>query len=120
MKTRIAFLAGTALGYVLGTRAGRSRYEQLKTQANNLWNDPKVQDGLKTAQETIAEKAPLVAEKTKEAAAQAVDTTKAKAEEVKENCAESKAQMLAEKAPADVVSDPETSMEDEGPLHPSH
>jgi hypothetical protein len=32
---------GLGIGYVLGTRAGRERYEQIKEQALKLWNlDP--------------------------------------------------------------------------------
>jgi hypothetical protein len=44
MKTKLAFLVGGAAGYVLGTRDGRQRYEQLKTKAQGLWQDPKVRE----------------------------------------------------------------------------
>ncbi|MFC6354346.1 hypothetical protein ACFP6B_10660 [Rothia nasimurium] len=137
MKARLAFIAGVGIGYVLGARAGRGQYEKIKTQAANVWNDPKVQNGIKTAEETIKEQAPVVAEKAKEAAAAgaekakeaaAAGTEKAKekAEEVKDARAEAKAekeaekadkkaQKLADEAPADVVSDPATDMNDEGP-----
>ncbi len=43
MKGKILFAAGLAVGYVLGTRAGRERYEQMKRAANGFWNDPRVQ-----------------------------------------------------------------------------
>lgn len=130
MKTRLAFIAGAGVGYVLGARAGRKSYEQIKTQATNLWNNPKVQDGVQKATDTISEKAPVVAEKAKEAAAAGAekakdaastgaDKAKAKTEEVKENRAEAKAEKEAtkakHKAPEDVVSDPATAIEDEGP-----
>jgi hypothetical protein len=44
MKAKLALLIGASPGYVLGTRDGRQRYEQLKTKAEELWHDPKVQD----------------------------------------------------------------------------
>ena len=44
MKVKLAFLAGGAAGYVLGTREGRQRYEQIKNKAEHLWNDPTVQE----------------------------------------------------------------------------
>lgn len=43
MKGKILFLAGTATGYVLGSRAGRQAYDQIKGKAQNLWGDPNVQ-----------------------------------------------------------------------------
>jgi hypothetical protein len=46
MQGRILFLTGTAVGYVLGSRAGRRRYEQIKAGAERLWNDPKVQSSV--------------------------------------------------------------------------
>jgi hypothetical protein len=40
---RISFLSGLATGYVLGTRAGRERYEQLKKAARTVADNPTVQ-----------------------------------------------------------------------------
>jgi len=37
MKGKILFLAGLGVGYVLGTRAGRERYETIKKSAAKLW-----------------------------------------------------------------------------------
>lgn len=42
-KTVIVLAAGSAVGYVLGTAAGRARFEQLKGRANAFVHDPKVQ-----------------------------------------------------------------------------
>lgn len=50
MKTKIAFLLGGVLGYVLGSRAGRKRYEQIKSGAQKLWNSAPVQNGVGAAQ----------------------------------------------------------------------
>ena len=42
----IGFVAGAAVGYVLGTRAGRQRYEQIKAGAHRLWTSDPVQNKL--------------------------------------------------------------------------
>ncbi|MDZ8275129.1 hypothetical protein R2Q81_04095 [Microbacterium aquimaris] len=43
MRGKVGLVIGLSVGYVLGTRAGRERYEQIKTQADNLWNTAPVQ-----------------------------------------------------------------------------
>ncbi|MAP63008.1 MAG: hypothetical protein CMH34_04535 [Microbacterium sp.] len=43
MRGKVGLVIGLTVGYVLGTRAGRERYEQIKTQADNLWNTAPVQ-----------------------------------------------------------------------------
>lgn len=45
MKGKIAFVVGLAIGYVFGTRAGRQRYEQIKSGAQKVWNSPLVRKG---------------------------------------------------------------------------
>ncbi|MEU2059168.1 YtxH domain-containing protein [Streptomyces sp. NPDC013455] len=49
MRYRLTFLAGLALGYVLGTRAGRERYEQLKKSARQIAANPAVRNTAETA-----------------------------------------------------------------------
>jgi hypothetical protein len=71
MKGKITLLAGGAIGYVLGTRAGRQRYDQIKAQAQSLWNNPKVQEKATQAQDFAKEKAPEVKDKAAEAASAA-------------------------------------------------
>lgn len=46
MKGKVAFVLGAAVGYVLGTRAGRERYEQIKRGAKAVWGTPPVQRGV--------------------------------------------------------------------------
>lgn len=46
MRGKLLFVAGAAVGYVLGARAGRQRYEQIKSAAESLWNTPTVQKGV--------------------------------------------------------------------------
>lgn len=48
MKGKILFVAGLGVGYVLGTRAGRERYEQISRAASSLWNTDTVQRGVGT------------------------------------------------------------------------
>lgn len=49
MRYRLTFVAGLALGYVLGTRAGRERYEQLKNTAQQFARNPAVRNTAETA-----------------------------------------------------------------------
>lgn len=58
---KMTLLAGAAIGYVLGARAGRQRYEQLKLQAGKAWQSPAVQDQLGKATAQLKEKGPEVA-----------------------------------------------------------
>ena len=44
MMRRAAFVLGAAVGYVLGTRAGRERYEQIRDAARRLTENPTVQE----------------------------------------------------------------------------
>jgi hypothetical protein len=73
MKGKITLLVGGAVGYVLGTRAGRKRYEQIKSRARSVWQHPKVQEKATQAQDYARGKAPVVKEKAAEAAAAAKD-----------------------------------------------
>ena len=43
MRGKAGLVIGLAVGYVLGTRAGRERYEQIKSQWLKLWNQEPVQ-----------------------------------------------------------------------------
>ncbi len=47
---KLSVLAIGAAGYVLGARAGRERYEQIKRQADKVWNNPKVQSAVDDVQ----------------------------------------------------------------------
>ena len=45
----LGFLAGAAAGYVLGARAGRQRYERIRSLAAQAWASQPVQSGLQQA-----------------------------------------------------------------------
>ncbi|MEU2337247.1 YtxH domain-containing protein [Streptomyces sp. NPDC006654] len=49
MRYKLTFVVGLALGYVLGTRAGRERYEQLKKSARRVAQNPAVRNTAETA-----------------------------------------------------------------------
>jgi hypothetical protein len=44
MRNKLIFLAGFGVGYVLGARAGRERYEQLARTARKVRENPTVQE----------------------------------------------------------------------------
>ena len=43
MRGKLGIAVGLAAGYLLGTRAGRERYQQLTASAKRLADDPSVQ-----------------------------------------------------------------------------
>lgn len=57
---RLAFFLGLAAGYVLGARAGRRSYEQIKAKASGLWNSAPVQKQVERAGTTLVSTVPVV------------------------------------------------------------
>ncbi|MFA9277443.1 MAG: YtxH domain-containing protein [Rhodoluna sp.] len=55
MKGKFLFIVGLAIGYVFGTRAGRKRYEQIKSAAQNIWESEPVQWSVKQAQDAVGD-----------------------------------------------------------------
>ena len=49
MGSKATFLVGLAVGFVVGTRAGRERYEQMKNAAQTAVQSPPVQKATKAA-----------------------------------------------------------------------
>jgi hypothetical protein len=76
MRGKILFVVGLAMGYVLGTRAGRERYEQIKAGAEKVWLDPRVQEQVHTVEEFVKDKAPDLAEKATTAVKKVADTVR--------------------------------------------
>ena len=48
----MTFLLGAAVGYVAGSAAGRERYEQIKSTASTIMQDPRVQSAADKATES--------------------------------------------------------------------
>lgn len=60
MKGKIGLVVGLGVGYVLGTRAGRERYEQIKTQWLKVWHLDPVQNQVERAKAFVGAKASAV------------------------------------------------------------
>lgn len=75
MRGKAAFVVGGLVGYVLGTRAGREKFDKIRLQARRVWEDPRVQDTVadvsQRAQGLVADVAPEL----KDRVAGAVRTT---------------------------------------------
>lgn len=85
MRTKAAFLIGGAVGYVLGTRAGREQFEKIRTQAQKMWEDPRVQSKVSDvehrAEDLMREKGPELKEKVSGAVKSATGAVRSKADE---------------------------------------
>ncbi len=68
MKGKLLLGVGLAIGYVIGARAGRESYEEIKANAEALWNDPRLRDKVAVAEQKVREHAPEVPGKIAEAA----------------------------------------------------
>lgn len=51
MRGRVGLVIGLTAGYILGARAGRERYEQIREQAAKVWSLPVVQKQVERAKE---------------------------------------------------------------------
>jgi hypothetical protein len=63
MLRALTFGAGLAVGYVFGTKAGRQRYDQLKHQVGKVWQNPRTQEKIAGAKESVKEIVPEVKER---------------------------------------------------------
>ncbi len=72
MKKLLILTAG-AVGFVLGSRAGREPYEQLRQVFGKVKNDPRVQEKAHQGVDFAKAQAPVVADKISDAARVATD-----------------------------------------------
>ena len=63
MMKKLTVLFSGAAGYVLGSRAGRERYEQIKGLAVKVKDNPTVQEKTQQATEVAKAQAPVVKDK---------------------------------------------------------
>ena len=73
---RLPLLIAGGIGYVLGAKAGRERYEQMRGTFNKVKDDPRVQEKTQQATDLAKEKAPVVKDKLTEVAGAATDKVK--------------------------------------------
>lgn len=55
MNGKLAFVAGAAVGYLLGTRAGREQFEKIKSGAKSALDHPIVKDNVAKAETAISD-----------------------------------------------------------------
>lgn len=66
---KLSFIAGLATGYVLGAKAGRQRYEQIRATSGKVWHSEPVQKQVERGKEAAKTKAaPVVADMVADAA----------------------------------------------------
>jgi hypothetical protein len=68
MRYKATFIAGVAVGYIAGARAGRERYEQIARVGRKIAAHPKVQQATTTVQAKATELTKQAAAKAPEAA----------------------------------------------------
>ena len=74
MRGKVLFVAGLAIGYVLGTRDGRRRYEQIKAAAANIWESEPVKWAATQAQNAVGDVADKAFAGAKKAVLQATSS----------------------------------------------
>jgi hypothetical protein len=74
---KLLLLAAFGAGYVLGAKAGRQRYEQIKSAATRVKDDPHVRSAASTVAETAKEQAPVVKDRVAAAAGAAASAASA-------------------------------------------
>lgn len=71
---KLVILLAVGVGYVLGARAGRERYEQIRDLAFRVKDDPRVRETTQHAADVAKQQAPVVGEKVSTAASSVAST----------------------------------------------
>ena len=82
MKRKILFLVGLGTGYVMGTRAGRARYDKLAATTKRFWNDPRVTKVRDDVEGYARSQAPIIRERAEAVAKAAPGAVAGAAREV--------------------------------------
>lgn len=99
---RVIFVLGIGIGFVAGARAGRERYEQIKSTTARVATSEPVRQGVASAQELLDAATPLVVDRTRHYAGQAGEVSRRAAQrlgegarDVTESAAESATDLYA-------------------------
>jgi hypothetical protein len=84
MRFKSGFLVGLSAGYVLGTKAGQERYQQIVDAASKLKENPGVQRLTGEVNKTVSVSKDRVAETATAKAGQAKEAVATKADQAKE------------------------------------
>jgi len=84
MRGRMTFLAGLAIGFVAGARAGRERYEQMVKYSRKVIENPTVQQTTRTAGAKVAQLSKAAAQKASKQMPKIAETAKSSASKVRE------------------------------------
>lgn len=68
MKSKLLLVIGLAVGYVVGARAGRERYEQIASAAGGFWQSPRVRKTRTEVEDYARQQAPIVRAKAQSVA----------------------------------------------------
>ena len=84
MRYKATFLIGLAIGFVAGTRAGRERYEQMKTLAQKVVGSPAVHNATRAAGEKATELTKVAKDKAATRVPRLTETAKNSASKVRD------------------------------------
>jgi hypothetical protein len=82
MKRKLPLFVGLAIGYVLGARAGREKYDKLKASAQQYWRDPRVTRVRSDIEDYARTQAPIVRDRAEIIAKDVAEKTSATARDV--------------------------------------
>lgn len=67
-KSLFVIALGIGIGYILGARAGRERYDEIVEKVTGVWEDPRVAKARREAARYAREQAPVIRDQAQRAA----------------------------------------------------
>jgi glutamate-1-semialdehyde aminotransferase len=102
MRFKATFLAGLAVGFVVGARAGRERYEQMVKASRKVAENPTVQKATKAAGAKATELTKVAKDKAAERVPKLTETAKSGASKMRGQIDRLPGRHAAESEPATV------------------